>query len=245
MRYLVMHFEAPLMSFGAPAVGEIRPTEIWPSLSMVTGIVANALGYQAYERERLQHLQNIICFGTRIESLGYTLIDFQTAQLSKKEDLLWRSDGTGPDERAGGDFTYSAPTLRYKHYLNGFIISLVLSLSPEENGLTINNVAKALYYPERPLFIGRACCIPSGPLFRGEWIEAETIPDALASLKTNGGVGNEKLNAEWPERSGTTFPFILNSRKVRRTDMRDWINDMHAGERIVFRGEIRRKERIS
>ncbi len=244
MRYLVIHFDAPLMSFGAPSVGEIRPIDIWPSLSMVTGLVANALGVQAYERERLQRLQNIIIFGTRIDRWGRSLVDFQTAQLSKKNDLLWRSDGTGPDERSGGDSTYRAPTLRYKYYLNNFKCSIVISLLPQENSLSLENIASAFIYPERPLFIGRSCCIPSEPFFQGEWVEAETIPDALASVKKSTNFEGNEFLAEWPDINEPNSLFILRKRRVRRTDMRDWINDIHVGERFVFRGEIQRKERI-
>lgn len=43
MRTLILRFEAPLMAFGGVAVDERLPTSRFPGLSMVCGMIGNAL----------------------------------------------------------------------------------------------------------------------------------------------------------------------------------------------------------
>jgi CRISPR system Cascade subunit CasD len=43
--HLLMRLEAPLMSFGTTAVDHRRPIQPWPAVSMLTGLLANALGW--------------------------------------------------------------------------------------------------------------------------------------------------------------------------------------------------------
>ena len=44
MDALILRLRGPLMAFGDVAVDEIRPTDLLPGLSEMTGLIANALG---------------------------------------------------------------------------------------------------------------------------------------------------------------------------------------------------------
>jgi CRISPR system Cascade subunit CasD len=234
MRFIVIGFDG-FLAFGGPAVGEVRSTDIFPACSMVTGLIANALGYESGEKERLQRLQESIVMGSRIDQPGDRIMDFQTAELGKK-NMMWRSDGFGPDVRAGGEGTYSGPALRYKHYLADSVVSTVVGFrTPEsDESPSVDAVAHALQYPFRVLFIGRYCCIPYSSLFRGI-IEAPSVLSALNMLPFQNDT--ECSQGEWPvslhqEESGEMM--------IERQDIRDWRNDIHAGSRLVWRGPIRR-----
>jgi CRISPR system Cascade subunit CasD len=114
MRALILRLDGPLMSFGDRAIDELRPTRRLPTRSMLTGLLANALGYEHREVEALAHLQDRLRFAARLDREGRGLVDFQTAEITKR-DPLWTTRGA-PAERAGGDAIYSGPVLRHRHY---------------------------------------------------------------------------------------------------------------------------------
>ena len=70
MDVLILRFDAPLMSFGAPIVdnqGEIQP---YPALSMMTGLLGNALGFDHSEFDRLERLQERLRYASRQDRRG-------------------------------------------------------------------------------------------------------------------------------------------------------------------------------
>ena len=51
-RWLVLCFRAPLMALGDITIDQVGPTRDFPSASMLTGLLANALGWHWSERQR-------------------------------------------------------------------------------------------------------------------------------------------------------------------------------------------------
>ena len=91
MRHLIVSLEAPLMAFGGETIDNYGVIRWFPSASMLTGLLANALGWRRIEREQHQRLQDRLVFAARIDrepATGVRLTDFQTAQLSKKRPRL-------------------------------------------------------------------------------------------------------------------------------------------------------------
>ena len=103
----------------------------------------------------------------------------------------------------------------------------------------------ALRQPARPLFIGRKHCLPAG--FIG--VEVVTAPDLFQAAQTllAGGLPAQphqlaaptpvaRAWAEWPadEVGGEAF----HQEEARLVDRRDWRNQIHGGERLVYRGPI-------
>lgn len=231
MRFIVLRFDG-MLSFGAPAVGEVRPTDIFPACSMITGLIANALGYEHYERDKIQKLQQIIRIGTRVDNPGNRFMDYQTAAIKAKIGL-WRSDKVPGNE----DKTFDGTTLRYKYYLSDSEVTTVIGF--DESSVptipSLDEIAHALTFPSRVLFIGRYCCIPNSPLFRGIF-EAPSISSALSriypeSIKS-GSIG------EWPAATAGKEE-IKEGIIIERQDLRDWMNDIHSGSRLVWRGPIK------
>ena len=110
--YLRLVLEGPLLAFGGEAVDSRGVIADFPAASMLTGLLANALGWCRIDREALAGLQDRIVYAARIDREGSRLMDFQTAQLGR-DDLGWTTRGA-PEGRAGGPATYNAPHIRQR-----------------------------------------------------------------------------------------------------------------------------------
>lgn len=202
------------MSFGDTAIDEIRPTRELPGRSLLTGLVANALGLEHRDVEALDRLQQRLRFAARLDRAGQALVDFQTAELSQ-DDPIWTTRGV-PAERAGGAKSYSGPALRYRHYRADSKVTVALTMEPADEVPDLDAIAAALRHPERPLFIGRKGCPPARRIFEG-MVEAASLVAALRALDGEGRIETEDAEGE-PE--GTSFSLA---------DRRDWRMGFHAG----------------
>jgi CRISPR system Cascade subunit CasD len=236
MNVLLLRLEAPLMSFGAPIVDRYGKIQPYPALSMICGLLGNALGYDHAETDRLQRLQERLRYGSRRDRSGTRMRDYHTVDLGlphMDDDLGWTTRGE-LEKRKGGKAS-SGTHIRLRDYWADAAHTVALTLDPPGESPTIDAVQQALRRPERPLFIGRKTCLPAAPMLLGR-VEAEDLREALrrAPLPPDAG-SNEKLTAWWPTEPGTDEP-----RAARRpvTDARDWANQIHVGERWIARGEI-------
>ncbi len=239
MRHLILNLESPLMAFGGETIdnyGVIRP---FPAASMLTGLFANALGWQRADRERHQRLQDRLVFAARIDREphgGVSMQDFQTAELGAS-DRSWTTRGT-PEGRAGGANTYNAPHLRFRDYFADMRVTIALRLDSEAGEPTLDDLAEALQEPWRPLFIGRKPCLPSSPLFV-EFNEGNTALGALAAWPIAGGTLSPKtVRTVWPDGEGVAG--IDPNRRYMLTDQRNWISGLHGGGRAVCEGVVDR-----
>ena len=78
MRVLLLRLEAPLMALGGPMVDQRGPTRRFPGLAMLTGLLANALGYDHAEAGRLNALQPRLIFAAAALRPGHVVADYQT-----------------------------------------------------------------------------------------------------------------------------------------------------------------------
>lgn len=225
MRCITLRLQAPLMAFGDVAVDEIRPTRRLPTLSMMTGLLGNALGLDHGEVDALQRLQDRLLLAARLDREGRVIVDFQTAEIAQK-DPLWTTRGQ-PAERAGGAQSYSGPVIRYRHYLADAVVTVALALEPEGEAPTVNDLAVALRRPERPLFLGRKGCLPAGRLLLGGPQEHDSLAAALAGLPPQSG--DVATVVELPDRIGEP----AGERAFDLADRRDWRLGLHAGTRRV------------
>lgn len=214
-RWLHLRLSAPLMAFGGVAIDHVGPTRDFPSASALTGLLANALGWQRTQGAAHQALQDRLEFGAIIVQQGRLLTDVQNAKLSGN-DRGWTTWGR-PDERAGA--TYDSPHRRRRDYLADHDCRAVMRLLPGD-GPDLDALAAALDRPARPLFIGRKPCLPSAPLFAG-WVTGDDARTALASLGLPG-------RAIWPQTDDTANSDIA--------DLRNWVSGLHGGSRRICEG---------
>ena len=116
MRWLHLRLHAPLGAFGGESVDARGVIRDFPAQSMMTGLIANALGWSRTMTEEHQALQDRIVFGALWEDdvpLG-RLTDYQTGSLNK-DDQAWTTRGA-PARRAGGPGTYEGSHQRWRDY---------------------------------------------------------------------------------------------------------------------------------
>jgi CRISPR system Cascade subunit CasD len=212
------------MAFGGVAVDERLPTSRFPGLSMVCGMIGNALGFRRGDGQALQELQADMEIASRLDRPGHLLRDYQTARLDAG-DRMWTTRGVraGRDGGAKGAFTCQLE----KEFLSDASVTLAVSV-PDDR---IEAIGSALLEPARPLFLGRASCLPSCQILIG----IEEHPDLLMAVRTVPFDGPETmLRAQWPARLGGAE----QSRLAWVPDIRDWTNRVHSGVREVREGMI-------
>ncbi len=230
MRWLHLQLHGPMGSFGGEAVDAHGVIRNMPAKSMLTGLVANALGWTRTMRKAHQDLQDRIVFGAVWErdETASRLTDYQTAQLQKSE-RAWTTHGT-PALRGGGPSSYLGAEQLWRDYHADLQLSVVLRLAPAGLAPTLEEVASALQRPARPLFLGRKACLPSRPILAG-WVDAISVAEAVRSIVRPGATG---LLAAWPDTGRTPE----HGRLVRLTDERNWQSGLHGGERRVVEARI-------
>ncbi len=253
MRHLIVSLEAPLMAFGGETIDNYGVIRWFPSASMLTGLLANALGWRRIERDRHQRMQDRLVFATRIDrepAGGIRMQDYQTVRIGEGTDLFqatdrkdgrrkyvigWTTQGY-PDFR-GGDLGSDGFThLRYRDYFADMRVSVALRLEPEDETPILDELAEALQEPARPLFIGRKPCLPSGSLFGG-FVQGDTALAALLATPLSSDTPHvDTIRALWPDGEGRAD--ITPSRSYMLTDQRNWTSGLHGGGRLVCEGAI-------
>lgn len=228
-RHLLLRLEGPLMAFGGETIDNLGVIRDFPSQSMLTGLIANALGWRREDAAAHDRLQARLVFGSRLDRAGSRFTDFQTAELGR-DDRGWTTSGQ-PEGRAGGEGTYKGQHLRYRDYHADAAVLVALRLEPADEAPSLVAVADALQRPARPLFLGRKPCLPVAPLFAG-WIDA---PDVLTALRDAAPLAvNACPRVLWPAGEGE----LPGSRRIDLCDERNWSSGVHGGWRPVCEGTL-------
>ncbi len=232
--WLILRLEAPLLAFGGVAIDHMGVTRDFPAASMLTGLLANALGWRRTEWEAHQALQDRLIFATRWEREGGAgvLTDTQNAQLDKN-DKGWTTWGK-PEKRRGD--SYDAPHRRQRDYYPDACMILALRLASAESEPSLDTLAAALDRPARPLFIGRKPCLPSAPLRQKDFITAPTAYAALRSFPRQEDAA-ERLRALWPLGEGPSEGDAVH-RIIDLPDLRNWRTGLHGGTRKIVEGVL-------
>lgn len=256
MKHLIITLDAPLMSFGTTAIDRYGPTGYFPGKALITGLLANALGYQRSERQRLLALQDAISCAARIDREppgGGVMQDYQTARLGRGADLYaergewvvgWTT-GDEPATRGGSMQTYEhgGYQRRWRDYLTDTGATVAVAVREGPDIPAIEQAAEALDRPARTLFIGRKPCIPAGRLFAG-FAEAPSPLLALMQAPVDPGpyYAPPNLRLQWSPQDQRTAPEeVTQIRAVTIHDLMDWQAGVHAGSRQVAEGRAPRR----
>lgn len=233
-RHLLLRLEAPLMAFGGETIDNFGIIRDFPALSMVTGLLANALGWRREEAVRHARLQERVIMGARLDRPGARIQDNQNARLGAK-DAGWTTWGV-PEGRAGGAATYESPHRRFRDYHVDLSLLVALRLKPADEQPTLDDLASALDHPARPLFIGRKPCLPSRRLFDG-WEEGDSVLQVLRSVPVPDPV-HDGARVQWPDGEGV----LPGDRMFDLCDERNWTSGVHGGWRPIREGRLRVEE---
>ena len=161
-----MTLAAPLQAWGGPAVTTaLRPTDAVPTLSGVTGLIANALG-----RERREPLKDLLAvMHVRVDRPGTRIRDFHTVGTGAKGrhgDGVPKAESLDADNRRKGKIVPSPnPITGDRWYLSDAAFTVVWI--PASAGTSAESIATALERPARPLYLGRRSCPPGYPVLLG------------------------------------------------------------------------------
>lgn len=235
MDALILRFDAPLMSFGGVMVDQHNVTDRHPGLSLFAGLIANALGWQHRDFDRIGRLQERLLIASRWDIAGESVRDYHTVDLGqeKMRHPGWTTRGR-PEHREGGPDARYGTHQRYRHYWANGLVSSALSLTDTEEAPTLEELEAALRHPARPLFIGRKTCLPAAPILIGRRSGADLLailraePRAACKVRHASGA----MSTRWPAELGQS-----NEAQIRPVyDQRDWRNQWHAGSRQVAEG---------
>ena len=235
MRHLILNLESPLMAFGGETIDNYGVIRSFPAASMLTGLLANALGWRRVEEDRHQRLQDRLVFAARIDREPHgdvRLTDFQSAAINNTEQG-WTTRGY-PEGRGGGTYQNH---LRYRDFFADMRLTVALRLQHEADPPTVDDLAVALQEPARPLFIGRKPCLPSAPLF-GCFSEGDTALHALLNTPlARPEEAPESVRLLWAASDGEADASRVRiDRRPMLTDERNWVSGLHGGGRAVCEG---------
>lgn len=245
---LVMHLQAPMMSFGGPVIDEIGPTERFPGVAALTGLLGNALGLSHGHADALDRLQarlRPLCLELPMETGGEALTDYQTVDLGQvfMNGTGWTTRGRREDKGSGA--ATRGTHIRLRDYRVETAVMVLLHLTPAEETPTVHDLLTALRRPARPLFIGRKHCLPAGFIGAGVTAAPDLFQAAQGLLADGAPMQPHhtappapiaRAWAEWPADEAGGEPF--GQEEARLVDRRDWRNQIHGGERLVHRGHI-------
>lgn len=180
MAFLVFQLQAPLASWGEPAVGEYRGSHGYPGESALLGLLGAALGLRREEEAAHAALRQGYGFAVGVQSTGKLLRDYHTAQVPGRTSLKGRPHATRRDE------------LRIpKHELNTILstrdyrqdAACLIAIQPGEKApYTLDALAEALKKPRFVLYLGRKSCPPAVPLYP-QVIEARSALEAIDAYR--------------------------------------------------------------
>lgn len=233
VRHLVLRLASPLIAFGGETIDNQGVIRDFPALSMLTGLIANALGWDRGEDALHNRLQQRLRMGTVLEPGSHLEKDYQTAELFEDE-AGWTTYGEPEGRKKSPSYSPNAQgrralTLqRYRDYHANMTAWVALHLEPADEAPTLDDVAAALDRPVRPLFIGRKPCLPAGRLVAG-WQEAEHVLGALQAWVQRRPAGVQGWRAQWPDGQGS----LPADRRSDLCDERNWTSGVHGGWRPV------------
>jgi len=234
MRYVILKFDAPMLSFGAPVVDSRGVIQPYPALSMMTGMIGNALGFDHSDFDKLERLQERLNYASRQDRRGEKITDFQTVDFTQdfmKKEHSWTTRG----QREGRSTRLSKQThIRERDYWVDSAHTVAVTLASADRGPSLEDLAECLQQPERPLFIGRKTCLPATDLFV-DTVQADGWRQALRRAPLHPRADSQTCRAWWPCEPGVPDD-ADHAEPV--TDKRDWRNQIHVGERWIAEGEI-------
>lgn len=233
-QFLVMRLEGPMLSYGGVAVDFRRPSNDFPGKSMLTGLLAQALGLHLYhDRHRIQRLQDRISYAARNEALtahgNAELTDYQSAT-TNPDDAAWTTFGV-PQVRTGDRNSIERALPRFLEYRTGLRTTVALTLEEPDELPTVEQLAHALIYPAKPLFLGRKSCPPSDMIAR-ETPWAENALEALHQIPSASAADEDPV--QWD--GDATHPSATKLQELWTHDLRNWDHGVHTGRRLVNAG---------
>lgn len=185
--YLLFQLYGPFQSWGAVAVGEIRPDSRRPTKSALLGLLAGALGIRRDHDEIHARLADSYGTAVRQDAPGVPFRDYhtvQTASARKGRAYRCRRDMLGGMLGPGEGLN---TIITYRDYLADAVFSVCLWSKVDEPPYSLSEMAEALRHPVFVPYLGRKSCPPGLP-FDPRIVKAENLAAAFAAFPVDGKV---------------------------------------------------------
>lgn len=177
MEALIFQLYGPLASWGAPAVGETRPTSDHPGRAALLGMLAAALGIRRDDSPGQQALASSVRFAVKQHSAGRLMRDYHTVQVpgrDKKARYFTRKD----ELSVPGDTLNTV--LSSREYRQDGLWQVAVLLN-EHSDWSLDELQAALRTPVFTPYLGRKACPLAVPL-SPQKVEASGLREAFAAV---------------------------------------------------------------
>ncbi len=180
MEYLVFQLQAPLSSWGEPAVGEFRGTADRPGQSALIGLLGAALGLLRENEDAHAALRDAYGFAVGLLNSGHLLRDYHTAQVPPRTALKGRPHVTRRHELSVPKNELGTILSTRDYRQNAASLVAVQPRKGAALPYNLEALANALRQPRFTLYLGRKTCVPGAPLWPQVLI-AESAQTAFAA----------------------------------------------------------------
>ena len=235
VNHLILTLEAPLMAFGGETVDNYGVVRWFPAASMLTGLLANALGWRRTERARHQGLQDRLVFAARIDrepADGARLTDFQTAAHLQKGQRAGRRAARRKGAKAAAIRTRCATGPTWPTCASPSLCACRGMGSNRQR----NAWRRRCNIPSVRCSSAGKPCLPSERVFQGFQDAATALAALLATPLAEGIGGAQTVRVLWPQGEGVAQ--VHSNRTYMLTDQRNWISGLHGGGRSVCESTI-------
>lgn len=218
MAFLVFQLQAPLASWGEPAVGEYRGSHGYPGESALLGLLGAALGIRREDEAAHAALRQGYGFAVGVQSIGKLLRDYHTAQVPGRISQKGRPHASRRDELRvpKNELNTILSTRDYRQDA-----ACLVAVQPREAApYPLDVLAEALKKPRFVLYFGRKSCPPAVPLYP-QVIEASSALEAIDVYREQlGRLCNEEIGRvvqlAWSESVEAGVPADLSAPRKDR-----------------------------
>jgi CRISPR system Cascade subunit CasD len=176
MEALIFQLYGPLASWGAPAVGETRPSSDHPGRGALLGLLAAALGIRRDDGPGQQALASSVRFAVKQHSAGRLMRDYHTVQVpgrDKKARYFTRKDELAvPKDKLN-------TVLSSREYRQDGLWQVAVLLDTQSDW-SLDELGEALRSPVFLPYLGRKACPLAVPL-APQKVEANGLREAFAA----------------------------------------------------------------
>lgn len=161
----MFQLQAPLSSWGEPAVGEFRGTASHPGQSALVGLLGAALGLDRSDEAAHTDLRDAFGIAVGLLSSGSLLRDYHTAQVPPRPALKGRPQATRRQELAVPKRELSTILSTRDYRQNAASLVALQVRAGTSSRFSLAQLAAALREPQFTLYLGRKTCVPGAPLW--------------------------------------------------------------------------------
>lgn len=177
MEALIFQLYGPLASWGAPAVGETRPSSDHPGRAALLGLLAAALGIRRDDGPDQEALASSVRFAVKQYSAGRLMRDYHTVQVpgrAKNARYFTRKDELAvPKDKLN-------TVLSSREYRQDGLWQVAILLN-EHSDWNLEELEAALRAPVFTPYLGRKACPLAVPL-APQKVEASGLREAFAAV---------------------------------------------------------------